>query len=242
MSGSRGVAGQAANREGPRQWDETNDKDRKDEESRTWPVPGGHGRENDMTLFSASVARLCIGLVSLTLFLLIGADWLFGMLRDDVEIAQRARKAITENMAVQLVVLIEKEDKDAIQRTIDALASRGGEVLSAGIRRGSGTVYVQTTEHGRHWVPLKDDKSTITHVSVPLYNGKEVWGRIEVSFRPIMPTTILGYADNSLVLLVLVMMLGGFPVYYLYMRRVLKHLSPRKASSDRVGKPLGRER
>jgi hypothetical protein len=145
-------------------------------------------------------------------------------------------------MAVQLVVLIEKEDKDAIQRTIDALASRGGEVLSAGIRRGSGTLYVQTTEHGRHWVPLKDDKSTITHVSVPLYNGKEVWGRIEVSFRPVMPTTILGYADNSLVLLVVVMMLGGFPLYYLYLRRMLEHLRPRKASSDRVGKPLGRER
>jgi len=48
-----------------------------------------------------------------------------------------------------------------------------------------------------------------------LYNGKEVWGRIEVSFRPVMPTTILGYADNSLVLLVAVMLLGGFPVYLL---------------------------
>lgn len=194
-----------------------------------------------MTPFSATVARLCIGLVSLTLFLLLGADWLFGMLRDDVEIAQRARKAITEHMAVQLVVLIEKDDKDALQRTIDALASHGGEVLSAGIRRGSGAVYVQTAQHGRHWVPLKDDRSTITHVSVPLYNGKEVWGRIEVSFRPVLPTTILGYADNSLVLLVAVMLLGGFPVYYLYLHRVLVHFRPRKAGADRAGKPRGRE-
>jgi hypothetical protein len=195
-----------------------------------------------MKAFSASVARLCIGLVSLTLCLLLGADWVFGMLRDDFEVAQRARKAIIENMAVQLVVLIEKEDKDAIQRTVDALASHGGEVLSAGIRRGSGSVYVQTAEHGRHWVPLKDDKSTITHVSLPLYNGKEVWGRIEVSFRPILPTTLLGYAHNSLVLLVLVMVLGGLPVYYLYLHRVLAPLRPRKAGSDRQGKPLGRER
>jgi hypothetical protein len=195
-----------------------------------------------MTPFSAAVARLCIGLVSLTLCLLIGADWAFGMLRDDIEIAQRARKAVTENMAVQLVVLIEKEDKDALQRTIDALAARGGEVLSAAIRRGSGGLYVQTAEHGRHWLPLKDDKSTLTHVSVPLYNGKEVWGRIEVSFRPVTPMTILGYAENSLVLLVVVMVLGGFPVYYLYMRRVLEQWRPRKVNSDRVGKPLGRER
>jgi hypothetical protein len=194
-----------------------------------------------MTKFSASVARLCIGLVSLTLFLLIGADWVLGMLRDDVDVAQRARKAITENMAIQLAVLLERDDKEAIQRTIDALSSRGGEVLSAGIRRATGRVYVQTAEHERHWSPLKDDRSTITHVSVPLYNGKEVWGRIEVSFRPVTSTTILGYAGSSLVLLVAVMLLGGFPVYYLYMRRVLEHLRPRRARADRAGTALGRE-
>jgi hypothetical protein len=182
-----------------------------------------------MSRFSASVLRLCIGLVSLTLCLLIGADWAFGMLRDDVETAQRARKAITEHMAVQLVVLIEKDDRDAVQRTIDALAGRGGEVLSAAIRRGSGGIYVQTAQHGRHWAPLKDDKSTITHVSVPLYNGKDVWGRIEVSFRPVVPSNLIGYTDNSLVRLVLVMVLGGFPVYFLYLRRVLENLRPKKA-------------
>jgi hypothetical protein len=226
----------------PRQRDEINDQDRKDDKPRTRQAPGAHGRENDMTLFSAPLARLCTGLVSVTLALLIGADWAFGMLRDEVEMAQRTRKAITENLAAQLVVLIEKEDRDAIQRTVDAVASRGGEVLSAGIRRGSGGVYAQSAEHARHWIPPKDDRSTLTHVSVPLYNGKQMWGRVEVSFPPVVSTTLLGYADNSLVLLVAVMVLGGFPVYYLYMRRVLEHLRPRKAGPDRVGKPLARER
>jgi hypothetical protein len=194
-----------------------------------------------MLPFSASVARLAIGVASLTLCLLIGADWLFGMLRDDVDIAQRTRKAITENLAVQLVVLIEKEDRAAVQRTIEALAAHGGDVLSVAIRRGSGAVYVQTAEHGRHWVPLKDDRSTITHVSVPLYNGKELWARIEVSYRPVLPTTLLGYLDSSLVRLVLVIVLGGLPVYYLYMRRVLENLRPRKTRAERVGRPRGEE-
>ncbi len=187
-----------------------------------------------MASFSAGLARLCVGLVSLTLFLLLGADWVFGMLRDDVEVAQRARKAITENIAAQLAVLLEKDDKGAVQRTIDALASRGGEVLSVGIRRGSGSVYVQTAEHGRHWRPLRDDRSTVTHVSLPLYDGKEVWGRIELSFRPVVPVTILGYATNPLVLLVAVMVLGGFPLYYGYLHTVLTHLPRRKAGADRA--------
>jgi hypothetical protein len=194
-----------------------------------------------MSSFSASVARLSIGLVSVTLCLLIGADWLFGMLRDDVDIAQRTRKAITENLAVQLVVLLEKDDRGAVQRTIDAVAAHGGDILSIAIRRGSGALYLQTAGHGRHWVPLKDERSTITHVSVPLYNGADVWGRIEVSYRPVFPTTILGFLESSLVRVVLLMVLGGFPVYFLYLRRVLENLRPRKTHAGRVGRPRGEE-
>jgi hypothetical protein len=194
-----------------------------------------------MRSFSASVARLCIGLVSVTLCLLIGADWLFGMLRDDVDIAQRTRKTVTENLAIQLVVLIEKDDRGAVQRTIDALAAHGGEIQSAAIRRGSGSIYVQTAEHARHWVPLKDDRSTITHVSVPLYNGKDVWGRIEVTYRPVFPPTMLGYLNSSLVRVVLLMLLVGFPVYYFYLRRVLENMRARKVHAERVGRPRGEE-
>jgi hypothetical protein len=74
--------------------------------------------------FFGPVGRICVGLVSLTLFLIFVADLAFGVLRDDVELAQRVRKGITEDMAIQLAVLIQKEDKDSIQRTIDALSSR----------------------------------------------------------------------------------------------------------------------
>jgi diguanylate cyclase (GGDEF)-like protein len=188
-------------------------------------------------LFSP-VARICIGLVSLTLFLLFLADLLFGVLRDDVEMAQRVRKGITEDMAIQLAVLIQKEDRDAVQRTMDALSSREGEITSVGIRRNSGDVYLQTADHERLWVPLKDGKSTITHVSVPIYAGKDVWGNVEVSYRPIVPKTIMGWVKHPLVLLMLVMVLGGFLVYYWYMRRVLEHLDPTKAIPDRVRKAL----
>jgi hypothetical protein len=139
------------------------------------------------------------------------------------------------------VVLLEKDDRGAVQRTIDAVAAHGGDILSIAIRRGSGTLYVQTAEHGRHWVPLKDDRSTITHVSVPLYNGADVWGRIEVSYRPVFPTTILGFLESSLVRVVLLMVLGGFPVYFLYLRRVLENLRPRKTRAERVGRPRGEE-
>ena len=190
-----------------------------------------------MKLFGP-VGRICIGLVSLTLFLLFVADLLFGVLRDDIELAQRVRKGITEDMAIQLAVLIQKEDKDSIQRTIDALSSRDGEITSVGIRRTSGDVYIQTADHDRYWVPLKDAKSTITHVAVPVYAGNVVWGNVEVSFRPVVPKTVLGWVKHPLLLLLAVMVVGGFLLYYWYMRRVLEHLDPTKAIPDRVRKAL----
>ena len=189
-----------------------------------------------MPLFGP-VGRICIGLVSLTLFLIFVADLAFGVLRDDVELAQRVRKGITEDMAIQLAILIQKEDKDSIQRTIDALSSREGEITSVGIRRNS-DVYIQTAEHERNWVPLKDGKSTITHVAVPVYAGKDVWGNVEVSFRPVVPKTVMGWVKHPLVLLLVVITVGGFLLYYWYMRRVLEHLDPTKAIPDRVRKAL----
>jgi len=188
--------------------------------------------------FFGPVGRICIGLVSLTLFLIFVADLLFGVLRDDVELAQRVRKGITEDMAIQLAVLIQKEDKDSIQRTIDALSSREGEITSVGIRRNSGDVYIQTADHDRHWVPIKDGKSTITHVAVPVYAGKDVWGNVEVSFRPVVPKTVMGWVKHPLVLLLVVITVGGYILYYWYMRRVLEHLDPTKAIPDRVRKAL----
>jgi diguanylate cyclase (GGDEF)-like protein/PAS domain S-box-containing protein len=188
--------------------------------------------------FFGPVGRICIGLVSLTLFLIFVADLAFGVLRDDVELAQRVRKGITEDLAIQLAVLIQREDKDSIQRTIDAISSREGEIISVGIRRNSGDVYLQTADHDRHWVLLKDGKSTITHVAVPVYAGKDVWGNVEVSFRPVVPKTVMGWVKHPLVLLLVVITVGGFLLYYWYMRRVLEHLDPTKAIPDRVRKAL----
>jgi diguanylate cyclase (GGDEF)-like protein len=188
--------------------------------------------------FLGPVGRICIGLVSLTLFLIFVADLAFGVLRDDVELAQRVRKGITEDLAIQLAVLIQKEDKDSIQRTIDALSSREAEITSVGIRRSSGDVYIQTADHDRHWVPLKDGKSTITHVAVPVFAGKDIWGNVEVSFRPVVPKTVMGWVKHPLVLLLAVITVGGYLLYYWYMRRVLEHLDPTKAIPDRVRKAL----
>ncbi len=183
------------------------------------------------------ISRIAIGLVSITVGLLLLVSFL-GVLRDDVEMARQARAIAAEDLAIQLAVLIQKDDHEAVKRTIDAITGRDGEILSIGVRRAAGDVYYESVAHPRHWVPLKDAKSTTTHVAVPIHAGQKMWGHVEISFRPVVPKAWLGWIRHPLVVMLLAMTLGGFLLYYWYMRRVLEHLDPTKAIPDRVRKAL----
>jgi diguanylate cyclase (GGDEF)-like protein/PAS domain S-box-containing protein len=189
-----------------------------------------------MRLFGP-ISRIAIGLVSITVGLLLLVSF-FGVLRDDVEMARHARTLAAEDLSIQLAVLIQKDEPDVVKRTIDAITGREGEILSVGVRRRSGEVYYESEGHPRYWVPPKDARSTTTHVAVPVHAGKEVWGNVEISFRPVVPKTWLGWIRHPLVLLLGTMVVGGFLLYYWYMRRVLEHLDPTKAIPDRVRKAL----
>jgi diguanylate cyclase (GGDEF)-like protein/PAS domain S-box-containing protein len=183
------------------------------------------------------ISRIAIGLVSITVGLLLLVSF-FGVLRDDVEMARQARTLAAEDLSIQLAALIQKDELESVKRTIDAITSRDGQILSVGVRKAPGDVYYESESHPRHWVPLKDAKSTTTHVAVPINTGKDVWGNVEISFRPVVPKTWLGWIRHPLVLMLLTMVLGGYLLYYWYMRRVLEHLDPTKAIPDRVRKAL----
>jgi diguanylate cyclase (GGDEF)-like protein/PAS domain S-box-containing protein len=189
-----------------------------------------------MRLFGP-ISRIAIGLVSITIGLLLLVSFL-GVLRDDVEMARQARSIAAEDLSIQLAVLLQKGDKETLQRTIDAISGRDGEILSVGLRRNSGDIFVESADHAKHWVALKDARSTTTHVAVPIHAGKDVWGNVEISFRPVVPKTWLGWIRHPLVLMLGTMVIGGFLLYYWYMRRVLEHLDPTKAIPDRVRKAL----
>jgi diguanylate cyclase (GGDEF)-like protein/PAS domain S-box-containing protein len=189
-----------------------------------------------MKLFGP-ISRIAIGLVSITIGLLLLVSFL-GVLRDDVEMARQARTIAAEDLSIQLAVLLQKDDAEALKRTIDAISGRDGEILSVGLRRNSGDIMMESADHPKHWVPLKDARSTTTHVSVPIHAGKDVWGNVEMSFRPVVPKTWLGWVRHPLVMMLLTLVVGGFLLYYWYMRRVLEHLDPTKAIPDRVRKAL----
>lgn len=184
------------------------------------------------------VVRIAVGLVSLTMFLLLIGDLVFHVFRDDVDFARQVRKRTSENLAVQITSLVQKNEIEILQRTIDEVTRRANDVDSLGVRKTDGEVVAQSAEHPKRWKAPTGDQSTITHVKVPVFAGQEQWGQIEISYRPAVPQTLMGWLRHPTVLAMLLITVGGFILYYWFMRRVLEHLDPTKAIPDRVRKAL----
>src|SRR5512145_2800703 len=121
------------------------------------------------------VSRISLGLVSLAAFLLLTADLLLGLVPDQSDIAKQVRKRSAESLAVQLAALVQSEHYDILRRTLHAVISRDGEVLSIGVRRADGEVVAETGNHAKHWSPPSGNKSTLTNVLVPISSGNGVW-------------------------------------------------------------------
>ncbi len=181
------------------------------------------------------VARVALGLVAVTLGIVILADFAFSLLRDDVEVARQIRKRVSENVAVQLAVLAQKDDPDGIARVTASIQQREPDVLSIGVRRADERLMYSTAFHAQAWEKNDGAKSTLTHVKVPMLAGdRSTWGQVEIAFRPVEPQSGVEWLRHPMVMLVLALVILGYAGHYLYMRRVLQVLDPSTAIPDRV--------
>ena len=96
-----------------------------------------------------------------------------------------ARATVSGALAVQLAGLASRNDAEAIKDTIDAVVSRGPDLLSIAIRDVDGHLVAASPDHARLWRDPPNGKSTPTDVQVPLLNGETEAGRIELVFRPL---------------------------------------------------------
>lgn len=180
------------------------------------------------------IVRISIGLVSLTVFLMLALDLLFGMLSNHTDAARKARSQVSEHLASSIAAVIGVEDKALLERVLHSIVTRSDIIVSIGIRTPGGALYAQTRAHHTLWAPPKQGKSTLTHVMVPMFNGDKVWGTVEIRFKPVMAPTLAEWLQGPAVSMVIPISLAGFVLFFLYMRRVLQHLDPTSVIPDRV--------
>ncbi|MCP3871026.1 MAG: diguanylate cyclase [Gammaproteobacteria bacterium] len=166
--------------------------------------------------------------------LLIGD--MFGLIPSEKGAVLDARKKLSESPAVQFSAAINMKDIDVIVMSIDAMVDRNDDILSAALINASKEVLISSGEHDRHWMENPDDRSSATHILVPIFIGDERWGTVQLRFSPLPKDSLFGLSIDSIILLVVFVAISGFTGYFLLLRRILRYLAPSSVVPERVKK------
>lgn len=183
--------------------------------------------------FMSPAVRVSLSLVLLTVSILLAAD-LLGIMPDNSKAQMDGRKKFIETLAVQTSKAAEKSDLETISVLISNAVNRNEDIHSAALRTANKKIQASAGDHNKYWQLVDGEKSTPRQIRVPIYDGKERWGTVEVSFSPLNSRMHFGYAINSLAETIAFVAFLGFLVYLMFMKKTLRHLDPSAVIPERV--------
>ncbi len=181
--------------------------------------------------------RVSVGLVSLTVCVLLGAQ-ILGILPDPDRAHLAGRVALCEAVGLECARAAGGDEGDDAELGLlgDRLAevvARNKELLSAGLRDANGMLLVEAGAHAGNWPDLASGTSTLWAMQVPVSRGAAPWATVELRFER-RPPGLAGWLAHPLVRLTLFVACGCFLSFFLLLRRVLRHLDPSSVIPDRV--------
>lgn len=176
--------------------------------------------------------RISIALVMITASLLLIGD-IFGFAPSQRDAELKARKAVTESIAVQFSILANANDPK-IYRILETFVKRDETILSAGIRNLNGALIYQVNNHEEQWDKYSDQKSTATNIIVPILKDDNIWANIEFKFSSLPSDSFPGIFKTSIYKLIIFIIIYGFIAYLFFILRTLKLLDPSAVIPERV--------
>jgi len=177
--------------------------------------------------------HLALGLAALTVGVLWAAIWL-GLVPDAEAQTRRHRASLAETFAITVSGLIDEAQPDALRETLAFMRSRNPGLLSIGVRAQDGTLLVDVEGHAEHWSPGVHTRSTESELLVPVWQGGQPWGQVELRFTPLRDSGWRAYAQDPSLKLTGFVFLACIPLFAIYLRRMLKELDPSRAVPARV--------
>jgi PAS domain S-box-containing protein len=183
--------------------------------------------------------HLALGLSSLVVSVLLMAQFV-GLLPDRDAPLRAARVSLAEAVAVSSMVMLGEESREKLQQVLDFVVQRNPGLRSVRLRRADGLVYLQAGGSGEAASPTAVEPdgegggSTDTHLRLQLVQGDTAWGDAELQFDPLRDTANWRSWLGSTELLVATTALCCFVSFYLYLRRMLRHLDPSRVIPGRV--------
>jgi diguanylate cyclase (GGDEF)-like protein/PAS domain S-box-containing protein len=176
--------------------------------------------------------RISFALVLLTVSLLFIAD-LAGFTPDERQAELRARKIISESLAVEFSILGVSAEAQ-FYRFLEVIVNRDDSILTAGIRTNNGDLVFQVGNHAEQWGNYHSQKSTATHILVPVMKDGKIWRTVELKFAPLGSGIFPDIMGSSIYKLVLFILLFGFFAYLFFILRTLRQLDPSAVVPERV--------
>ncbi len=180
------------------------------------------------------IARVSFGLIALIVSLVLIADMLLGLMPQRADIALQVRQRVAENVAAQMVVLLESRDDQLLGKSLQQVMARNPEVLSLAVRRAGGGILAQRGDHDRHWVARESARSHWNHLQIPLLSDGKPWGQVEMAFVPAEPRGLWDWLREPVLWFYALLLVGGFLLCFIYLRRVMQYLDPSAAVPERV--------
>ncbi len=185
----------------------------------------------------APLTLLSIGLVSLTVSIMLAGDALLGLIPNERQQVFHQRKALSETLALQYSLLVQRADAETIDTALHALVERTPEVEAAALITADGHTVAVAGLPSEDWARTPDEKSTPSRIHVPIYKGTRPWGVLHIAFHESAETSrwaSWGWFSDAWFRFVLFVAIAGFGAYWLLMKRVLRHLDPSKVIPPRV--------
>ncbi|MBL4834230.1 MAG: response regulator [Pseudomonas sp.] len=163
---------------------------------------------------------------------------LLGLVPDRHAAIRDGHARLAESVAVNSSIFITTSDIRRMDTILEVLVDRNDELTSAAVRHADGRILTVVGQHEGIWQDSGSNVSRDGQVVVPIFEGEEQWGQVELSFEPLLPRTWYGWLYHPVVLLTTFLSIASLTLYYLYMGKMLKQLDPSQAIPDRVRSAL----
>ncbi|MCP4341093.1 MAG: diguanylate cyclase [Desulfobulbaceae bacterium] len=108
------------------------------------------------------------------------------------------------------------------------------DIYSVAVYKSDGTILIETKGHTSRWKDTQEKESGATHVKFQLVKDGSQCGTAQICFRPLVSRGIYGYLKSPWLRLSLFLSIAAIPIYWLYLKRTLRHLDPTKVIPQRV--------
>ena len=161
--------------------------------------------------------RIAIGLAALTTTIIFLASF-FGLVPNPTTERVESRRRLCESVATTFATRANQVDVSRVNNFLKVVAERNPDVLSMGIRRADETHLLELGEHFDNWSLDETSQSTGNEIFIPVLDGEEIWGRVEVRFTPLHRPGLIGAISHPEILLAAFTGLCGLIIFYFYLR------------------------